>query len=169
MASEQAVSQTTPEPVRFRPSKKRRTGYRQRTDQDDDDRQDDGSNTTTTQGPTTQPRATAADYFDGDADTPEPAVVKARSAHRARLRGVGFRAGSRPGDVETTTGHALVLRDEQQDGATPVPGLSDRFTHQTGLLGELNDKHMFVSPLPCPAPPRRLASGTPLIIQGPNT
>lgn len=148
MASQQAEPQPAPEPIRFRPSKKRRTGYRQRTDDDNDDRQDDASNTSN--GPP-QPRATAADYFDGDdADTSEPAVVKVRNARRARLRGVGFRAGSRPGDVEMT--QALVLRDEHdgQDGA-PVPGLADRFTHQTGLLSDLNDKHMFVSPLPCSA------------------
>lgn len=156
MATEPTEPQIGPEPVRFRPSKKRKV-YRQRTDNDDDQDAD-------THEPT-QSRAVAADYFDADQGPTDPTVVKVRNANRGRLRGVGFRAGSRPGDVETT-GHALVVRDHQDgQSSLTVAGIADKFTHQTGLLSDLNDKHMFVLAILriCAVP------GTSLIIQGTNT
>lgn len=155
MSPEAADIVSAPEQIRFRPSKKRKT-YRQRaaTADDDDGGDRDGAAAAADQEEN-QPRAVAADYFggdDGDDDDEEPAaIVKARrNAHRARLRGgVAFRAGSRPSDTESNGSHhrALVLRDNhQQDGQVAVPGIADRFTHQTGLLNDLDDRHMFVSP-----------------------
>jgi hypothetical protein len=33
---------------------------------------------------------------------------------------------------------------QQQDGAI-IGGISNRFTHQTGLIGELSDKHIIAA------------------------
>ena len=148
------------EPIRFRPTKRRKT-YRQRHDDQDEDHAETNDRSQESPPPSqqsqlqSQSRATAADYFgqDGEADGHEdsagealPAVVRARSAHKARFRGVGFRAGSKPGETDPTEQTAVMLRESQQDesAGVVVSGITDRFTHQTGFVGDVNDRHMLV-------------------------
>lgn len=128
-----------PEPIRFRAGKKRKL-LRKRNDEDSDEVSD-----ASPQKPAAQPRAAAADYFDDkdQDDESAAAVVKARNARgplHARLRGVAFRAG--PNQAST----ALVpsTRHHDGEGDVPVVGIADRFTKQTGLITDRDDRHMFV-------------------------
>lgn len=118
--------------IRFRPSKKRKT-YRQRLDQD---------------APEPEPhRAVAADFFDGSNDD-EPAVpaaaVRLRISRKGRLQGVGFRAATHQPEKEE---RGLVTISRPQNGETAGLGsIAGRFTHQTGLINDVHDKHMYVLP-----------------------
>lgn len=123
-----------PEPIRFRPGKKRKAAYRQRTDTD-------------SEPPVLSPQPEPTGQIDSadDDDDDESAVaaaLRARNAQKARQRaaGVGFRSDGRPELDESE--RALVRRDEQDDA--PVMAIGSRFTHQTGLLTDLNDRHMYV-------------------------
>jgi len=71
-------------------------------------------------------------------------VLRLRNARKHKLGGVGFRAGlgSHADDAE----NALVVRDGT-DSATPedstiIGGVEKRFAPQTGMVGELVNKHM---------------------------
>ena len=115
------------EPIRFRPSKKRKA-FRQRADSEDESQ---------TPEPRSARRRTAADYFDqpGEEDD-EPTVVRAAARHTKR--GFGFRAHARPAENEE---RGLVVRDEQK----PV---EDRFVKAASGRTVVDDRHMFVVPPP---------------------
>lgn len=120
------------EPIRFRPSKKRKT-YRQRATSEED-------SASQTPEPRTRPRARAADFFDsnpkpeGQEDT-EPTVV--RAAARQSRRGVGFGTAAKPIEHDE---RSLVVHDVQK----PV---EDRFVKHSGTRTVVDDRHMFVSPI----------------------
>lgn len=80
-------------------------------------------------------------------------VLRRRNARKHKHGGVGFRAGpSAPGTGDAVTNEenterGLVLRGntdtaEQGPEATIVGGIEKRFARQTGLVGDLVNKHM---------------------------
>jgi hypothetical protein len=84
-----------------------------------------------------------------DVDISVTEVLRLRQARRAKFGGgVGFRAGQGARDrVETTESDetALVRRDEASEAARQAEvlmGMTKRFAPQTGLAGELVNKHM---------------------------
>ncbi|CEI64101.1 hypothetical protein FVEN_g8951 [Fusarium venenatum] len=132
------------EPIRFRAGKKRKA-YRQRVQEDDD------AVTETVQPP---PTASAAESNDKSTQRSTPdeeehgegsvaAALRLRNARRSRLGGVAFRNSNRPED-DTNTERALVPHnaDETSNNESVIKGVTDRFTHQTGKVADLNDRHM---------------------------
>ncbi|KND95365.1 hypothetical protein TOPH_00182 [Tolypocladium ophioglossoides CBS 100239] len=126
-----------PSPVRFKASKKRKA-YRQRLDGGRDSPRPHA-----TPG-SEAPPASSETHADGpgeDEETALAATIRLRNARRARLRGVAFASNPRASD-DASADHALVRRGQEDGGVPAVRGIADRFTHQTGLIADLNDKHM---------------------------
>ncbi len=74
-------------------------------------------------------------------------VLRRRQARKARLRGVEFRSEdtSRSGPAGDSYNQALVLRDAAAAGivsAETSPGMNRRFAPQTGLVGDVVNRHM---------------------------
>lgn len=149
-----------PDAVRFgRPKSSRRNKpYRRRGADDDDDGGDDEGGQAASKGddsaePHTQPA--------------QPAV-RARGARRPRFRGVAFTAS------DASTGHhnpnqALILAGQDEE-APDAKGIAGRFTPQTGLIGDVHDRHMYIRPWPLPTPRTRCHSPKYVLIsQGRNT
>ncbi|KAF4469943.1 hypothetical protein FALBO_3170 [Fusarium albosuccineum] len=145
------AGEAAPGPIRFRAGKKRKA-YRQRAD-------DEEAAETTRSPPiasgsggipaltaTNGPGSNGDDNDDGDDDgeASVAAALRLRNARRARLGGVAFRNTNRPDD-DVNGERALVPHDPDGKEAV-VSNVADRFTHQTGMLADLNDKHMFVGP-----------------------
>ncbi|TWU77086.1 hypothetical protein ED733_008103 [Metarhizium rileyi] len=101
--------------IRFRSSKKRKT-YRQRPDSD------------TQAAAQSQPQPPSQDE---EAEAAVTTAIRLRNARKARLRGVGFTSDTHDEPATPT--------DEDK---TLAKGIPDRFTHQTGLIATLNDRHM---------------------------
>ncbi|KAF9774508.1 hypothetical protein IL306_007462 [Fusarium sp. DS 682] len=139
-------SEPASEPIRFRAGKKRKA-YRPRTLEDDDD----DVVVETIQSPPTASASRTGDKLargdipgrEEDGDGSVSAAIKLRNARRGRLGGVAFRNANRPDD-DTNSERALVPHDASDTtNIEPIiKGVSDRFTHQTGRLTDLNDKHM---------------------------
>ncbi|KAG8428351.1 hypothetical protein J3459_004014 [Metarhizium acridum] len=110
--------------IRFRPSKKRKA-YRQRADD---------SPPPTTPKDTRPPEQTSREQQASDAESAVTAAVRARNSRRARLRGVGFTS-----DDQHDAPAPTAPTDQER---APAKGIPDRFTHQTGLVATLNDRHM---------------------------
>lgn len=119
-----------PEAVRFRPGKKRKA-YRQRPE--------DLAPEAPSPAPNSDDNAEASDN-----EATVAAAIRLRNARKARLRGVGFSTAARLDDVAPAS-QALVVHDERGEPEA-VGGITNRFTHQTGLLHEVDDKHMYVCP-----------------------
>ncbi|RGP74331.1 hypothetical protein FLONG3_6110 [Fusarium longipes] len=138
-------SEAAIEPIRFRAGKKRKA-YRQRAREDDDDAVVETVQPPPTASPT-EPndkpaqRSTPDEEEHGEASV--TAALKLRNARRSRLGGVAFRNSSRQED-DTNTERALVPHDadETSNSEPIVKGVTDRFTHQTGKVADLNDRHM---------------------------
>ncbi|KAF4444342.1 hypothetical protein F53441_11154 [Fusarium austroafricanum] len=136
-------SEAAPEPVRFRAGKKRKA-YRQRAlDNGDAVAETTKSPTTSTQAPNDEYTRTDTHDGDEDGDGSVAAALKMRNTRRGRLGGVAFRNTNRPDD-ETNNERALVPHDAEDtlNSETVIKGVTGRFTHQTGRLTDLNDKHM---------------------------
>jgi hypothetical protein len=119
----------------FRATKKRKT-YRQRGDDEAD-----GAETTVTASSHRVAKHSADGEDDEGISVSE--VLKLRNARKVRSRGLEIRAdhGPRPENAE----QALVLRDESSVGGQVVPvtaSVPSRFAPQTGLVGEIFNKHM---------------------------
>ncbi|KAM0330002.1 hypothetical protein ACHAQA_004171 [Verticillium albo-atrum] len=138
MASPPAET-STPEPPLFRASRKRKANNRRQRQEDDDDTEP----TATT--PSHLPDAAASTAPSAPAEDSDPSIAEAlrlRTLRRSRLNGVGFRAQSRDDESTTTSSsRALVLKPQDEDTA-PDGGITNRFAPQTGLVGELVNKHM---------------------------
>ncbi|KAI9171356.1 hypothetical protein HJFPF1_00838 [Paramyrothecium foliicola] len=139
-------------PIRFRPGKKRKAAYRQRGADDDDDAAaaehevPEGGRPDSDVARAVVP-AVAIKVEEGasDDEAAVAAALRLRNARKGRLGGVGFRSDARPDDDDTASSasRALVLADQEGPASDAVVGgITNRFTHQTGLIGELNDKHM---------------------------
>ena len=138
-----------PDVVRFRPGKKRKA-YRQRPD---DDAVESTPGATAATGreqppPTVAVEASPTTYPDNPDENEEneedddeegavAAALRLRNARKAKFRGVGFRSDARPDD------HRQLVMAQPSTETDIVPaGIANRFTHQTGLIGALNDRHM---------------------------
>ncbi|KAG5805284.1 hypothetical protein H9Q74_001409 [Fusarium xylarioides] len=137
-------SEPATEPVRFRTGKKRKA-YRQRV------QEDDASVAETIQphpnAPASEPRHEIARKASPDRAQDEvesvAAALKLRNARRARLGGIAFRNTNRPDD-DMNNERALIPHDanDTSNNEPIMKGVADRFTHQTGRLTDLNDKHI---------------------------
>ncbi|RSM14043.1 hypothetical protein CEP52_001655 [Fusarium oligoseptatum] len=138
-----SIAEAAPEPIRFRAGKKRKA-YRQRTDDQDQDSADtpkSPASATATAAPEDTAAQKATEGDDGD-DASVTAALRLRNARRGRLGGVAFRNSNRP-DEEINDERALVPREsDEASNDTVLNSVANRFTHQTGMLADLNDKHM---------------------------
>jgi len=144
--------------IRFRPSTKRKA-YRRRAeerDEDDDDATQQRQTLATTAdddapGPSTcgpeQTREDLGDEGDGGgtgsgSDRAVLAALRARNTRKGRLRGVGFRSGGH--DADRTAGPLVLANHEDEDGdaVNPLASIAGRFTHQTGVLNDVDDRHI---------------------------
>ncbi|KAL1843162.1 hypothetical protein VTJ49DRAFT_2912 [Mycothermus thermophilus] len=162
METTNTESEAIPQVV-FRAGKKRKA-YRQRAEEPEtttvaDNREisTDGAAGSPKDG---APAERTTEQDDSEAGLPVSEVLKLRNARKPKLAGVEFRAGpsglgstSGSGDdyratsEETADRRALVLHggdSADASDAAPVvlPHISDRFAPQTGLVGELVNKHM---------------------------
>jgi hypothetical protein len=127
-----------PQVVSFRPGKKRKI-YRQRAEETESEAPVDaplsGSD---------QISAFIKEVRDDveDQQTSVSEVLRLRNARKGRLGGVAFRAGSttRADEAATNTEQGLVLHESAENQI--VGGIRNRFAPQTGLVGELVNKHM---------------------------
>ncbi|KAF4418039.1 hypothetical protein FACUT_11877 [Fusarium acutatum] len=137
-------SEPATEPVRFRTGKKRKA-YRQRVQEDDASVAEtiQSHPTASASEPSHElPRKTSPDRAQ-DEEESVAAALKLRNARRARLGGVAFRNTNRPDD-HMNNERALIPHDaDNTSNNEPImKGVADKFTHQTGRLTDLNDKHM---------------------------
>ncbi|KAF4958192.1 hypothetical protein FSARC_11076 [Fusarium sarcochroum] len=140
---EATSSETAPEPIRFRAGKKRKA-YRQRTQEDEDAvAETTRSPPTASTGSIDKPTQRDTPNEDEDGEASVAAALKLRNARRGRLGGVAFRNNNRPDD-DTNNERALIPHDadDASNSEAVIKGVTDRFTHQTGKLADLNDKHM---------------------------
>lgn len=72
-------------------------------------------------------------------ETAEPPSTQDTIQDALRLRRKRRAGPSRPTDTE----QQLVLREDEGR----VKGIPDRFTHQTGFVADMDDKHMYVTQL----------------------
>ncbi|KAH8175755.1 hepatocellular carcinoma-associated antigen 59 domain-containing protein [Sarocladium implicatum] len=118
--------------IRFRPGKKRKV-YRQR----DESSPPPQTTTSVTSPPPNRDVDKGVDQEDDDASS---AALKLRNARKHRAGGVGF--GSRESDAARPSNSTTALVPSSQDGSDAVAYGMNRFTHQTGLVSSLHDKHM---------------------------
>ncbi|KXX79093.1 hypothetical protein MMYC01_203033 [Madurella mycetomatis] len=144
--------ESEPQPqVVFRLGKKRKS-YRRRPEDLENTTNNSGEITTdTTPTATISAPITPAQQDEDEEGLSVAEVLRLRNARKHKHGGVGFRAGpSSLGDDRATskenTEQSLVLHDgaEAHPGAETaiVGGISKRFAPQTGLAGELVNKHM---------------------------
>lgn len=93
----------------------------------------------------TEPPLSTSDPLHGDALAAEEesvsvsGVLRSLSARKARLHGVEFR--TKDALAATPKPNAPTEADEAVEAAVQL-AIPQRFTRQTGRIGELNDKHM---------------------------
>ncbi|PNP77406.1 hypothetical protein FNYG_09282 [Fusarium nygamai] len=137
-------SEPATEPVRFRTGKKRKA-YRQRAQEDDASVAETISShpTASASEPSHELTRKASSDRAQDEEESVAAALKLRNARRARLGGVAFRNTNRPDD-DMNNERALIPHDadDTSNNEPIMKGVADRFTHQTGRLTDLNDKHM---------------------------
>ncbi|KAI0101619.1 hypothetical protein GGR51DRAFT_324540 [Nemania sp. FL0031] len=143
----------TPRPIVFR-GKKRKT-YRQRPGAEDeasaaliDPVPDTPNATTTTQASTPDPVSASTDREQDEALSISEAL-RLRNARKSRLRGVTFgvdnstQAGRVEGGGEGDDELSLMIREEEKKAVEQsITAANKRFAPQTGLSGEIVNKHM---------------------------
>ncbi|KAM6539384.1 hypothetical protein FALCPG4_001191 [Fusarium falciforme] len=135
------TAEAAPEPIRFRAGKKRKA-YRQRTEDQDQDSADTPKSPVSATATAPEDTAAQKDTDEDDGDASVAAALRLRNARRGRLGGVAFRNSNRPDD-EINHERALVPRESDEASHDAVlNSVANRFTHQTGMLADLNDKHM---------------------------
>lgn len=149
MATINAETEGAPQVV-FRPGKKRKN-YRQRAEEPEITTSNGETPEAGLATPSSAP-ATPAGLDDDDEGLSVAGVIRARNARKHRHGGVGFRAGplglgdNRATSEEHNTDQRLVLHGnaDAQAGAEAavIGGISKRFAPQTGMVGELVNKHM---------------------------
>lgn len=166
------MADSATEPIRFRPSAKRKA-YRQRNPQTDTDTDDHPQNQDTPAPDDTPANREGEEKQDGhdddDTETAALAALRARNTRKGRLlQGVGFRSGGgssgSTGDVVASGPLVLAHRGSHDDGeeqdeedaeaaANPLLSITSRFTHQTGIMNDIDHRHMYEHPPPLPSPP----------------
>lgn len=134
----------TEQKVVFRPGKKRKA-YRQRVEEEAEttiSASDDGT-------PAVSLPPTPAPETEEEKGLSVAEALRLRNARKHRMGGVGFRAGqyshsSDSATFDNNTEQSLVLQDgtDAQAGIDVLGGMNTRFTPQTGLVGEIVNKHM---------------------------
>lgn len=144
-----APSDATPEPpVVFR-GKKRKL-YRQRATEEGNTQSQSANQerAAATGGPTEASRAEPPQHeapAENEDDLSVAEIIRRRNARKSRLRGVGFGVdGAAQGDGSNVEDElSLMIREEEQKALdVPSGGMTNRFTAQTGMAGELVNKHM---------------------------
>lgn len=124
--------------------------YRQRAEEPVADSNSIIATDTAPAGPNTAP-VTSADGDENEEGRSVAEVLRLRNARKHRTGGVGFRAGLSSLGDDAATGEqsaeqGLVLHgsaDAQQAADSAIiGGISKRFAPQTGLVGELVNRHM---------------------------
>lgn len=138
--------------IRFRPSTKRKA-YRRRADEreeDNDDTQQQQNLATTSTAADDAPRASRDPEQTDDeedagsgSDAAVLTALRARQTRKGRLQGVGFRSGGHNG--ERASGPLVLANQEDEDaeGVNPLSSIAGRFTHQTGVINDVDDRHMY--------------------------
>ncbi|KAF2965246.1 hypothetical protein GQX73_g8340 [Xylaria multiplex] len=155
MDSTSPVADAPPPPVVFR-GKKRKT-YRQRPGPEAEDEDEastaridppiDAVSATNTQSSTPDPTAASTDRDPGDTLSISDAV-RLRNARKSRLRGVTFATdnNTQPDDAEAGDDDdelSLMIREEEKRAVEQsIAAANKRFAPQTGLSGEIVNKHM---------------------------
>jgi hypothetical protein len=148
MATVNAEADTAPQVV-FRPGKKRKI-YRQRAEEPESATSNTDTPTEAAAVASSSAPATPAEAEDEE-ELSVAEVLRLRNSRKHKHGGVGFRAGPSGADgdreaSEENTEQSLVLHgsaDAQQGAeAAVIGGISKRFAPQTGLVGELVNKHM---------------------------
>ena len=140
MANPEKDATTTEPQVLFRAGKKRKAYIRRV--QEDEDAADNVPSIVTEELPKS---ASQTEDQDTARALSVAEALRLRNARKPRLRGVGFSApGSAkgvPGDDDDNGERSLVVRGEETR-STPSGGITRRFAPQTGLVGELVNKHL---------------------------
>ncbi|KAI0553563.1 P-loop containing nucleoside triphosphate hydrolase protein [Xylaria curta] len=129
-------------PIVFR-GKKRKT-YRQRSGTEDE--ANDTPNVTSTQASASGPVTTSTDREDDESISISEALLRLRNARKSRLRGVTFgvdngaQAGGAQGDDDELS--QMIREEEKKAMEQSVTAANKRFAPQTGLSGEIVNKHM---------------------------
>ncbi|TLS29627.1 hypothetical protein PpBr36_00411 [Pyricularia pennisetigena] len=161
--TEPSTEQPSETPVVFRRGKKKKAAYRQR---DNEPVDNDVAAPTTTDASTgnsqpaaAEPNSSAAanvpikkedsdgekEHVDEDEDAglSVAEVLRLRNARKGKTRGVDLRADSVSKVVDEPAPTELVVKEEMPGpAAAVVAGLGRRFAAQTGLVGELVNRHM---------------------------
>jgi hypothetical protein len=151
MATMNAESEPPPQVV-FRPGKKRKP-YRQRPEGPEQPILNSEIATDNAPPATNSAPVTPALQNEDEEGLSVAEVIRLRNARRHKHGGVGFRPEGTTSDDKTAvddeiTERSLVLHDGAEAGTQPGPetavlgGISKRFAPQTGLVGELVNKHM---------------------------
>ena len=138
-------SETDPAPqVVFRPGKKRKA-YRQRPEESESTIRN--GEIATEAGPVASSNAhdTPTELDENEEGFSVAEVLRLRSSRKHKHGGVGFRAGGgAASDENTEQGLVLYGNADAQAGAESaiIGGISKRFAPQTGMAGELVNRHM---------------------------
>ena len=136
-------------PILFRAGKKRKA-YRHRADEGEGIATEGGCETQEIETPTASNGSLATATVDNEDEDDGPSVADAlrlRNTKKYRHGGVAFRAGPSSlgghSESESNPEQALVLHDGpgSEDSAI-IGGITKRFAPQTGLVGELVNRHM---------------------------
>ncbi|KAM0287731.1 hypothetical protein ACHAQH_000262 [Verticillium albo-atrum] len=134
MASSPAETPT--QPPLFRASRKRKATYRRQHQEDEAE--------PTTDTPNPAPDATSSTLPSTTTEEDDSSIAEAlrlRNIRKSRTNGVGFRAQNREDESSSSSSRALIPKPQEEDTA-PEGGITNRFAPQTGLVGELVNKHM---------------------------
>ncbi|KAK3985961.1 hepatocellular carcinoma-associated antigen 59-domain-containing protein [Cladorrhinum sp. PSN332] len=141
MATPETESAAKPKVV-FRAGKKRKA-YRQRAEDEIDEK-----NTATDDGtPAAPPTMDVTSENEDEKGLSVAEALRLRNARKHKLGGVGFRAGQSSNNESATanyTEQGMVLHDgaDGQLVTDIIGGVNTRFAPQTGLVGEIVNKHM---------------------------
>ncbi|RNJ61207.1 hypothetical protein D7B24_000060 [Verticillium nonalfalfae] len=118
----------------FRASRKRKATYRRQREEDESEPTTDTPAPLADSASPSLPSTTAEDDESSIAE-----ALRLRNLRKSRLNGVGFRAQTREDEPSSST--ALIPKPQDEETA-PDGGITNRFAPQTGLVGELVNKHM---------------------------
>ncbi|KAK4201245.1 hepatocellular carcinoma-associated antigen 59-domain-containing protein [Triangularia verruculosa] len=147
---ETTSAEATPEPQVVFKSGKKRKAYRQRIEEPESATKDNQN--ATKPAPVIAPAVAgsaaerAADEDDEEKGLSVAEVLRLRNSRKNKFGGVGFRA--RPGqpshgdDDGATEEQSLVLHASAEAETEVLGGITQRFAPQTGLAGDLVNKHM---------------------------
>lgn len=143
MESSSAETPDQPQVV-FRAGKKRKN-YRQRAEETAPETDEPKIETDESSAP--PPKGDAQPVNDDDSKLQAEGlsmaeVIRLRNARKPKLKGVEFRPESAPKAAAPNPEQSLVTKDVAPSDDSVIAGISRRFASQTGIVGELVNKHM---------------------------